>query len=75
MIDLLRCVMRLPTPMIDRLDQIAEDASVSLRCEVSRAAVLRAVVLICFGFVEGISREKLLETIRVSVVKRGRKRQ
>ncbi len=74
MIDLFRCVMRLPTPMVDRLDEIAEDASAALECEVSRAAVLRAVILICFGVIEAISREQLLSTIRLSLMKRGRKR-
>ncbi len=75
MIDLFRCVMRLPAPMIRRLDEIADDASAALRCEVSRAAVLRAGVDVWFEVVQGLSRKQLIDAIRASIVKRGRKRQ
>jgi predicted transcriptional regulator len=74
-IDLLRCVMRLPGPTVDRLDQIADEASSALRCEVSRAAVVRAAIE---GWLDGIergSREELIARIRASTRKRGRKRQ
>ena len=75
MIDLLRCVMRLPALTITRLDQIATSASVALRCEVLRAAVLRAAVDAWLDFVERDRPEQFIEEIRASMVKRGRKPQ
>jgi predicted transcriptional regulator len=74
-IDLLRCVMRLPGPMVDRLDRIANEASRALRCEVSRAAVVRAAIEVWLDVIERGSRQQFIERIRASTMKRGRKRQ
>jgi hypothetical protein len=67
--------MRLPTLTVARLDQIASSASVALRCEVSRAAVLRTAVDTWLDFVERDQPEEFIEEIRASMVKRGRKPQ
>jgi hypothetical protein len=67
--------MRLPALTIDRLDKIATSASVALRCEVSRAAVLRAAVDTWLDFVERDRPEEFIDEIRASMVKRGRKAQ
>lgn len=75
MIDLFRCVMRLPGPMVDSLDRIANEASKTLRCEVSRAAVVRAAIEVWLEVIERGSREQLIARIRASTMKRGRKRQ
>jgi hypothetical protein len=74
-IDLLRCVMRLPGPTVARLDQIANEASRALLCEVSRAAVVRAAIEGWLDGIERSSREELIARIRASTRKRGRKRQ
>jgi hypothetical protein len=74
-IDLLRCVMRLPALTVSRLDAIATSASVALRCEVSRAAVIRAAVDTWLEFVERDRPEELIEEIRAAMIKRGRKPQ
>ena len=73
MIGLLRCVLRVPGDMLARIDEIADAASVALRCEVSRAAVVRAALAEWLDAVDECNRSQFIEAIRVAMVKRGRK--
>ena len=73
MIDLLRCVLRLPGDTLDRIDEIASVASVALVCNVSRAAVIRAALTTWLDLADEVDPKQIVEAIRVAIVKRGRK--
>jgi predicted transcriptional regulator len=70
---LLRCVLRLPDDMLERVDEIASVASVALVCDVSRAAVIRAALTTWLDLADEIDPKQMIEAIRVAMVKRGRK--
>ncbi len=70
---LLRSVLRFPPATQDRLDQLAELASAALDCEVPRAAVVRAAVCAWLASNETADPAELIEEIRASQIKRGRK--
>jgi predicted transcriptional regulator len=70
---LLRCVLRLPDDMLERVDEIASVASVALVCDVSRAAVIRAALTTWLELADEVEPKQLIEAIRVAMVKRGRK--
>jgi hypothetical protein len=74
-IDLVRCVMRLPTVTVDRLDRLAAMASLTLRCDVPRAAVIRAVLESWLDAEEDRDPAPIIEAIRSALIKRGRKAQ
>jgi hypothetical protein len=69
-----RNVLRFEPACQDRLDEIADLAGVALKCEVSRAAVVRAAVQGWLASNADIDPEQLIKAIRGSMVKRGRKR-
>ena len=73
MINLLRCVLRLPGDTLDRIDEIASVASVALVCDVSRAAVIRAALTAWLDIADEADPTHMIEAIRVAMVKRGRK--
>ena len=73
MINLLRCVLRLPGGTLDRIDEIASVASVALVCNVSRAAVIRAALTTWLDLADEVDPKQNVEAIRVAMVKRGRK--
>jgi hypothetical protein len=70
---LLRSVLRFQPATQDRLDELAELASAVLRCDVPRAAVVRAAVSAWLSSSESADPAQLIESIRASKVKRGRK--
>jgi len=59
----------------EQLDALAELASEVLQCEVGRAAVVRAAVHEWLASNEGGDPGKVVEAIRASLVKRGRRSQ
>jgi hypothetical protein len=59
--------------MSGRLDELAEMAADGLAREVPRAAVVRAAVSAWLATIDSADREKVIEAIRLAVVKRGRK--
>lgn len=73
MINLLRCVLRLPGNTLDRVDEIAGSASIALLCDVPRAAVVRAALTAWLDIAEDVNPEQVVEAIRAAMVKRGRK--
>lgn len=73
MINLLRCVLRLPGDTLDRVDELAGAASVALFCDVPRAAVVRAALTAWLDIADEVNPEQVIEAIRVAMVKRGRK--
>lgn len=68
-----RSVLRLQPATRDRLDKLAALASAALRCEVPRAAVVRAAVCAWLISNESADPAQLIESIRASQMKRGRK--
>jgi hypothetical protein len=60
-------------PHLDRLDQIASMASGALLCEVPRAAAFRAAIETWLEAADECDPAKIIEAIRASQVKRGRK--
>jgi hypothetical protein len=70
---LLRSVLRFQPATQDRLDALAELASGVLHCEVPRAAVVRAAVGAWLTSSESGDPAHLIEAIRASQLKRGRK--
>jgi hypothetical protein len=68
-----RSVLRFQPATRARLDEIAVLASSILRCDVPRAAVVRAAVSAWLATSEGADPAKLVEAIRASQVKRGKK--
>lgn len=75
MINLLRCVLRLPGDMLDRVDELASVASVALVCDVPRAAVVRAALTAWLDAADERNPKHIIEAIRVAMIKRGRKAQ
>ncbi|MEP7121478.1 MAG: hypothetical protein ABJE95_11230 [Byssovorax sp.] len=68
-----RAVIRLPTEIVDRLDQLAEELSASLPGKhFSRASVVRVLLSRGFGALPE-SREQLTSDLGCEPVKRGRK--
>jgi hypothetical protein len=68
-----RNVLRFQPATGERLDALAKRASRVLRCEVSRAAVVRAAVGAWLASSENADPAAIIEAIRASVVKRGSK--
>lgn len=73
MINLLRCVLRLPNDTLDRIDEIAGAASVALHRDVPRAAVVRAALTTWLDSADEVNPKQVIEAVRVAMVKRGRK--
>ena len=71
---LTRKVQRLTPAMCERLDELAELAGNALNRNVPRAAVVRAAVGDWLATTDNDKLEKVIEAIRLSIVKRGRKR-
>jgi predicted transcriptional regulator len=72
---LLRSVLRLSPGTRDRLDELAGMASAALQREVPRSAVVRAAVGAWLDAIDDADPAQLIEAIRASLVKRGRKPQ
>lgn len=70
-----RSVLRFTPRMRDRLDQLASRASTALRCDVLRSAVLRAAIDAWLEANKHADPAQLVETIRASLIHRGRRRQ
>lgn len=70
-----RSVLRFPPGICDRLDELAGMASEALQREVPRSAVVRAAVGTWLDATDDADPAQLVETIRASLVKRGRKPQ
>lgn len=68
-----RGVLRFQPATRARLDDLAKRASAILRCDVPRAAVVRAAVCAWLATIEGADPAQLIEAIRTSQVKRGKK--
>jgi hypothetical protein len=68
-----RSVLRFQPATRDRLDELAHMASRVLRCDVPRAAVIRAAVCAWLATTVNADPAQLIEAIRVSQVKRGKK--
>ena len=68
-----RNVLRFQPATGERLDALAKRASRVLRCNVSRAAVVRAAVSAWLASSENADPVAIIEAIRASVVKRGNK--
>lgn len=68
-----RSVQRFQPETRDRLDELAALASNVLHREVPRAAVVRAGVCAWLATTEHADPRQLVETIRISIVPRGRK--
>ena len=66
-----RNVLRFQPATGERLDELAKRASRVLRCNVSRAAVVRAAVSAWLASSENADPASIIEAIRVAVVKRG----
>lgn len=73
MTSLARSVLRLEPECQDRLDEMADAASVVLECPVSRAAVVRAAVKEWLLLNEEADPRQFVESIRREMVPRGRK--
>lgn len=73
MIDLLRCVLRLPGHTLDRIDELARVASVALRRDVPRAAVVRAALTGWLDSADESNPKQIIEAIRAAMLTRGRK--
>lgn len=69
-----RSVLRIQPGTQERLDEVAYLASQVLKCEVSRAAVMRAAVEEWVEAVESADPKLLMASIKAALVKRGRKR-
>jgi predicted transcriptional regulator len=70
-----RSVTRFEPETRDRLDELADQASIALKREVPRTAVVRAAVTDWLATSERTDPARVIEAIRTSLVKRGRKRQ
>jgi hypothetical protein len=68
-----RNVLRFQPATQARLDELAELASGVLRCDVPRAAVVRAAVSAWLATLDGADPAHFIEAIRGSQLKRGRK--
>jgi hypothetical protein len=73
MTSLHRSVLRFQPATRDRLDELAALASRVLRCDVSRAAVVRAAVCGWLAASRSADPVQLVEAIRAAQVKRGKK--
>ena len=73
MASLKRNVLRLDPECMERLDEIAEQASDILNREVSRAAVVRAAVEERLTKNEHVEPAEFIEVLRMAIVKRGRR--
>lgn len=73
MASLKRNVLRLDPECMERLDEIAEQASDMLNREVSRAAVVRAAVEEWLTKNEHVEPAEFIEVLRMAIVKRGRR--
>ena len=71
---LTRKVLRFPAGTIERLDQIATQASAALGCTISRATVARAAVGEWLDAAEQGDPAESFARIRIAIVRRGRKR-
>lgn len=71
--NLLRCVLRLPGDTMDRVDEFASVASVALRCNVPRAAVVRAALIVWLDIAEEVNPAQVIAAINAALVPRGRK--
>jgi hypothetical protein len=69
-----RCVVAFPISIVARLDKLAEMASNALRCDVPRAAVLRAITETWLDATEDGDPAPIVESIQAAMLKRGRKR-
>ena len=69
-----RNVLRMSSGTQHRLDDLASRASTALQCEVSRSAVLRAAIDAWLAAIDHVDPAQLIEAIRASLIKRGRKR-
>jgi hypothetical protein len=69
-----RSVTRFERGTRERLDELADQASAALQREVPVTAVVRAAVNDWLVASESADPERLIEAIRSSLVKRGRKR-
>lgn len=74
MTNLTRKVQRLTPAMCERIDELAEVAGKALNQKVPPTAVLRAAVGEWLATIERANIEKVIEAIRLAIVKRGRKR-
>ena len=68
-----RSVFRFHPATRARLDELAELASAVLRCDVPRAAVVRAAVDAWLATSARADPAQIIEAIRISRVKRGKK--
>ena len=68
-----RSVLRFQPATRARLDELAELASGVLRCDVPRAAVVRAAVSAWLSTSDSAAPAQIIEAIRASQVKRGKK--
>jgi N-acetylglucosamine-6-phosphate deacetylase len=68
-----RSVLRFHPATRARLDELADLASSVLRCDVPRAAVVRAAVCAWLATTASADPAKIIEAIRTSRVKRGKK--
>ena len=59
--------------MLDRIDDLAEVASVALVCDVPRAAVVRAALTVWLDWADERNPSQFIEAIRGAMIKRGRK--
>jgi hypothetical protein len=70
-----RSVLRFSPGTRDRLDELAGVASAALQREVPRSAVVRAALGAWLDAIDDADPAQLIEAIRASLVKRGRKPQ
>lgn len=68
-----RSVLRFHPATRERLDELAVLASSVLRCDVPRAAVVRAAVCAWLATSASADPAQIIEAIRISRVKRGKK--
>jgi hypothetical protein len=68
-----RSVTRFDPVTRERLDELADQASVTLEIEVPRSAVVRAAVTHWLAASDRSDPAHVIEAIRTSLVKRGRK--
>jgi hypothetical protein len=68
-----RSVLRFHPATRERLDKVAVLASSALRCDVPRAAVVRAAVDAWLATIASADPAQIIEAIRISRVKRGKK--
>jgi hypothetical protein len=68
-----RSVLRFHPATRQRLDELADLASSVLRCDVPRAAVVRAAACAWLATSASADPAQLIEAIRISRVKRGKK--